>query len=320
MRDPDVKVSAMITAYNHERFIAQAIEGFLIQKTDFPSELVIVDDLSTDGTRDIIRRYWEKHPDRIRVLLNRHNLGAYRTLIRAHMACGGQYVAPMDGDDYWVSPDKLQRQADLLDGRPDCAMCFHSVTIVWDDGSRRPEVFRPKTIRDTYTLADLLEYNFIGACSPMYRRGLFAEYPPWLFLTPVGDWAIHVLNAQYGDIGYIDEPMGVYRQHDRAMHSTKDPAEKVRIAVEMFRHFLCVIPREHWGAANRSLCRSYCRLAREYCNRGRYDQARRCMKECLGEIRPALSLPVRDLLNMAVQVSAPGLHRRCRRILKGGAC
>ena len=142
-----VKVSALILTYNHERFIGQAIEGFLTQKTDFPSELVIAEDCSTDGTRDVIRRYWEKYPDRIRVLLNRHNIGAGPTITRAYHACRGQYVAVVEGDDYWTSPDKLQRQADLLDRHPEYAMCFHSVQMVWDDGSRAPVSFARRKSR-----------------------------------------------------------------------------------------------------------------------------------------------------------------------------
>jgi glycosyltransferase involved in cell wall biosynthesis len=312
-----VKVSAAITAYNHERFIGQAIEGFLIQKTDFPCELVIVEDCSTDGTRDVIRRYWEKSPNRIRVLLNRHNLGGFRTLVRACNACCGQYVAPMDGDDYWVSPNKLQRQADLLDSREDCAMCFHPVSMVWEDGSQESTVLRPPAVRDTYTLADLLESNFIGACSPMYRRGLVCEYPAWFFLTPVADWPHHILHAWHGDIGYIDEPMGVYRQHPDGVYSAKDRAAKLRIAVDVLRRLCCVVPREHRIKARQSLCTAYCRLIWEYCDRGREDEARRCMSECIREVRPGLSFPVRELLATALRAHAPGLHRRLKRTLKG---
>lgn len=130
-----VKVSAFILTYNQEQFIGQAIEGVLMQKTNFPWEVVIVDDCSTDGTRAVIRRYWEKWPNRIRVLLNRHNVGR-QALIRGYQACRGQYVAMVEGDDYWTSPDKLQRQADFLDRHPDYTICFHSATMVWDDGHR----------------------------------------------------------------------------------------------------------------------------------------------------------------------------------------
>ena len=311
----NVKTSVLMLTFNQERFISESIESVLMQGTSTPCELVIAEDCSLDCTRDVIRRYWEKYPNKIRVLLNRHNIKGRRTIARAYAACRGEYVAFLEGDDYWVHPDKLQRQADLLDRRPDCAMCFHSVTMAWDDGSQEPAVFRPRKVQDTYTLADLLEYNFIGACSTMYRKGLFDKHPAWFFLTPVGDWAQHVLHAQYGNIAYIDEPMGVYRQHSGGAFSTKDKVQKMRVAVEMLRHFLCVIPREYRGVANRSLCLSYCKLAWEYCDLGQYDEARRCMKECLREIRPGLSVPVWELLSTLVRARAPGLHRSCKRIL-----
>ena len=173
-----IKVSALILTYNHEHFIGQAIEGFLLQKTDFPCELVIADDCSTDGTRDVIRRYWEKDPQRIRVLLNRHNIGAHHTYTRAYRACRGQYVATVEGDDYWTSPDKFQRQADLLDAHPEYALCFHSVRMTWDDHSREPLLYRPAPVQSRYTLRDLLDRNFIGSCSVMYRRGVVrATFP-----------------------------------------------------------------------------------------------------------------------------------------------
>jgi len=315
-----VKVSAAITAYNHERFIGRAIEGFLLQKTDFPCELVIVDDCSTDGTREVIRTYQQKAPDRIRVLLNRHNIGGFRTLVRAYNACRGQYVAPMDGDDYWVSPDKLQRQADLLDGRPDCAMCFHSVMMVWEDASRPPVMLRPPTIRDTYTLGDLLAYNFIGACSPMYRRAVMGEHPAWFFLGPVADWPHHILHARHGNIGYIDEPMGVYRQHGGGVYSSMDEPAKLRVAVESLRRLCCVVPQEHRAAARRSLGIAYCRLIWEYCDQGRWDEARQCVRECFREVRPGLSAPAGKLFSTVLRAHAPGLHRRCKQILKRSKC
>jgi len=319
MSDRCVKVSAAITAYNHERFIGEAIEGFLIQKTDFPCELVIIDDCSTDGTREIIRAYWEKHPNRLRVLLNRHNIGARASIVRAYAACRGQYVAVMDGDDYWICADKLQRQADFLDGHPDCAMCFHSVRMVWDDGCREPVVMRPPRIKEVYTLADLLECNLVQACSPMYRRGLFREHPAWVYLTPVMDWAHHVLHARYGAIGYIDEPMGVYRQHEGGMFSMRDTAYKLRIAVDTLRRLLRIVPPGHRRAARRSLCRSYCRLAREYCDRGRHEEARRCTSECLREMGLRATPGIRELLGVAVRAYAPGFHQGCKRILKRGS-
>ncbi len=310
-----MKVSALMTTFNQERFVAEAIEGFLMQQTDFPCELVIADDASTDSTRAVIRRYWERDRDRIRVMLNRCNIGGRRTMMRAYMACRGQYVASLDGDDCWTSRHKLQQQVDLMERHPEYAMCFHSVHMVWDDGSREPVVYRPGRIRDRYTLEDLLEYNFIASCSPMYRRGVFARYPAWCFLMPIGDWTQHVLHAQHGAIGYIDEPMGIYRQHGGGIYSTSSAAHRLRIAIQMLRHFECVVPASCRPVINRSLYRHYCQLVGQYCDEGRLDDARCCMKECLRHVHLNRQIPVWSLLNLILRVSVPRLHGRFRWIL-----
>jgi glycosyltransferase involved in cell wall biosynthesis len=307
-----VKVSALITTFNHERFVAEAIEGFLMQEVAFPCELIIADDASTDATRDVIRRYWERHQDRIRVLLNRRNIGVRRTFARAYDACRGQYVASLDGDDYWISPHKLQRQADLLDDHPDYALCFHSAKMVWDDGSREPRLYRPPRIQQAYGLEDLLEHNFIAACSPMYRRTMLSDCPSWHFLMPIRDWTQHVLHARHGAIGYIDEPMGVYRQHSGGVYSTSAATDRMRIAIDMLRRFRCVMARRYRGAINHSLCRHYCGLAREYCDEGKLVEARRCLKECIHEISPTIQLPIRELSGVLFRSFAPSLHRWCR--------
>ena len=313
---PAMKVSALILTYNQERFIGQAIDGFLIQKTDFPCELVIADDCSTDGTRDIIRRYWEKYPDRIRVLLNRHNIGGLRTVPRAYHACRGQYVAWVEGDDYWTSPDKLQRQADLLDRHPEYTGCFHSVHMVWDDGSHESVLCRPPQIKDRYTLRDLARSNFIGSCSTMYRRGVFGDFPAWYYHMPVGDWCQHILHAQHGDIGYLDEPMAVYRQHGGGVYSMKPMTYRMRIAVEMLRRFRCVLGREFWGEIDHSLCQSYCVLIYQYCDEGNLPEARRCLVECLRELRLSRHVPVLRVLNATARAYTPGLQRLCKRLFQ----
>jgi len=309
-----VKVSVLLLTYNHERFLAEAIEGVLTQKTDFPCELVIADDCSTDGTREVIRRYWEKYPDRIRVLLNRRNIKARRTVVRAYHECRGQYVATLEGDDYWTSPNKLQRQADFLDRHPDCTICFHSVAMRWDDGSREPLLCRPSKISEFYTLDDLLECNFIGTCSPVYRKGMFVTFPAWHFVMPVGDWSSSVLHALHGRIGYIDEPMGVYRQHSGGIYSAGDRPRKLRVAIETLRRFQCVLPPEHQRVINQALCRHYCKLAHLLCDEGKRADARQCVSECLRDVRLYMRFPKRDLLNAVLRVFAPGLHGRLKRV------
>ncbi len=308
------KVSALMLTFNHAPFIAEAIEGFLIQETDFPCELVIADDCSTDNTRAVIRKYWEQHRDRIRVLLNRRNIGAARTFVRAYRECRGQYIATFDGDDYWTSPHKLQRQADMLDHHPTHALCFHSAKVVWNDGSRPPVLYRPRRIKDTYTLKDLFEYDFIPSCAAMYRKGVFGEHPAWYFVHRIGDWPHHVLHAQYGDISYIDEPMAVYRQHSGGVYSMKDMIWKTRIAIDTLRRFRCVAAREHRRTIDHSLCTHYCALIHQYCDDGKLREARRSLRECFREVHPDPLLFFRHLLFATIRICTPDFHRRCKQM------
>lgn len=312
-----MKVSAMILTYNHERFIAEAIEGFLMQRTSFPCELVIIDDCSTDGTRDVIRRYWERCRDRIRVILNRHNIGPRASIVRAYTACSGDYVAPLDGDDYWVCPDKLQRQADYLDAHADCAMCFHSVTAVWDDDREKPLVLRPPRIKEVYTLSDLLECNLIQACSPMYRKGLFREHPVWVYLTPVMDWAHHILHAQHGDIGYLDEPMGVYRQHAGGIFSDLPETAKLGIAIECLRRFRCVCDGGYRAVIARSLSLHYLELARRFLMETDLPAARACARSSAVESVAGATWLGLPLARVLVQAYLPGVYGLARRLRHG---
>jgi len=216
-----MRVSVCLLTYNHEQYVAQAIESVLAQQgVDF--ELVISEDHSTDGTRAIVDGYAARHPDRIRVLASPANVGMTRAFARGLGAARGRFVALLDGDDYWTSPDKLRIQAEYLDAHPECAICFHNVTVAYEDGSVPPHPFHtekpgryfsrpiPKPVS---TLADVAPGNFIQTCSVMFRRGLFGDLPEWFTDLVVADWPLHVLNAEHGDIGYIDADMAVYRVH-----------------------------------------------------------------------------------------------------------
>src|SRR5690349_6525722 len=113
-----VKVSVAMISYNHERFIAQAIESVLSQRVKFPYEIVIGDDHSTDATPSIIADFHRRYPDKIVPFLREKNLGMAPNFMQILASCGGQYVALLEGDDFWTSKDKLQRQVDFLDANP----------------------------------------------------------------------------------------------------------------------------------------------------------------------------------------------------------
>lgn len=229
-----MKVSVLMITYNHENFIAQAIDGVLMQQVNFDYELVIGEDCSTDNTRDIVIGYQKRHPDKIRLLLPEKNLGGKKNFIQAYKACQGEYIALLDGDDYWTSPHKLQKQVDFLDSHPECAICFHDATWFYEDGGREPRNYCRADQKGISTLEDLLAEDFIPTCSTMFRKGLFGEFPDWYYTVLMGDWSLHILNAQHGDIGYLNEVMGAYRVHPGGIYSLRNAIEKVQGTIHWY--------------------------------------------------------------------------------------
>src|SRR5512133_148878 len=120
-----IKVSVLVMTYNHEKFIQQALDSVAMQATNFDYEILISEDCSTDRTREIVLEFQKEHPDKVRLLLSKTNVHSNQVVVRGIRAAQGQYLAMLDGDDYWTSPTKLQKQADFLDGHPECSLCFH---------------------------------------------------------------------------------------------------------------------------------------------------------------------------------------------------
>jgi glycosyltransferase involved in cell wall biosynthesis len=222
-----MKVSVAMVTYRHERFIAQAIESVLAQRTDFDFELVIGEDCSPDGTREVAQKYAEKYPEKIRLKYPEKNIGLTRNLSQTIGACRGEYVAWLEGDDYWVSPDKLQRQADYLDQNPDCAWCFTRAVVVDAEGKPIDAGEAVRVVKPKYSLEDYLRRIFQPrACTVMFRHRLFERFPDWYFELPTGDMPLHVMNAQHGCIGFIDQVTSAYRIHPGGVWSLGiDPAK-----------------------------------------------------------------------------------------------
>src|SRR6266576_3052599 len=118
-----MKVSALIVTYNQEKFIEQAVRSALMQQVNFPYEIVIGEDCSTDNTRAIVERLASENPGKIRAILRDKNLGMHGNHRATYNECRGQYIAMLEGDDYWTDPHKLQKQADFLDTHPECCLC-----------------------------------------------------------------------------------------------------------------------------------------------------------------------------------------------------
>ena len=215
-------VSVYMITYNHERFVAQAIESVLMQKTEFPVELVIGEDCSTDGTRAICEHYAREYPGRVRLLPSERNLGMQANARRTLEACSGKYIAMCEGDDYWTDPQKLQKQVDILANDSSLAFCFHNVEVIREGDSlaggksffpaagRKAMFARPP---DRVALSDILGGNFISTLSVLARTDAVLPIPRWIDLLPAGDWGYFIHWLQQGAGAYLDELMGVYRMH-----------------------------------------------------------------------------------------------------------
>lgn len=245
-----MKASVALITYNHAPYIAQAIESVLMQQTRFDFELLIGEDESSDGTREIVREYQAKYPDKIRLLLGsrkdvlhiRGRPTGRRNLVNSLERARGQYVALLEGDDYWTSPLKLQKQVEFLENNPDCALCFHNVQILDEIDPKHRGLHHANPMRNRYVFDDLMDGNFLATCSVVYRSGLFGRFPDWYFESPAGDWPLHVLNTRHGNIGYLPEVMAVYRKHAEAtwaglarsqmLLATIQTAECIRIGLD----------------------------------------------------------------------------------------
>lgn len=201
-------VSIVTITYNHERFIAQALDSFLMQETNFAFEIIVADDASTDETQKIIADYAKKYPEIIKPILRKQNIGAVNNSLDSLRAASGDFIALCEGDDYWTNPNKLQRQVDFFASHPDYAVCFHPVVVV-TEGNTSTHVF-PES-KPSLTIANLLKQNFIQTNSVMYRRQDYSDMPT--NVLPL-DWYLHVYHAQFGKIGYLDQSMSAYRKHE----------------------------------------------------------------------------------------------------------
>src|SRR6266480_3654000 len=230
-----MEVTVLLTTYNHEKYIAQALDSVLMQETDFDFEIVLLEDCSTDGTREILRAYQTKYPGKIRLRLAEHNQRSNKAFAEEFLASASVYIAMLDGDDYWTSQKKLQTQVEFLRGHPECALCFHNALRIYEDGGRVPFLHNSAGQKQISVLEDLWERNFIAGCAAMLRKDVLWQFPDWFYNLPYGDWPLYILCAQHGKIGYIDEIFGVYRIHSGGVWSRLDPIQKLEGLIAFYQ-------------------------------------------------------------------------------------
>lgn len=208
----ELKVSVEMITFRHELYIRQAIEGVLMQETNFNFELVIADDCSPDSTSEIVESIIKNHPkgDKIKYFRHKENIGMQPNGMFAYNQCHGKYIALCEGDDYWTDPLKLQKQVDFLENNLEYVLCFHQVDILKLDGEI-VEDFITKVPDDYETIEALATFgNYIHTPSVVFRN-VIKEFSFEFELSPIGDYFFYIMLAEHGKLKYLKEKMAVYR-------------------------------------------------------------------------------------------------------------
>lgn len=206
-------LSVCIRTYNQERFINQAIESVLMQKTMFPFEIVISDDCSTDGTKGILEDYVRHYPDRIRLLESESNLGGPRNLRRVIEATDAKYVTCLDGDDYYLDNYKLQKQVEFLEENEQYAACFHNV-INLDEKSSKKSLFLPLDFPSVVDARDVITKPWFLPIHSVLMRRAFISFPDWYETVMNDDFVVNMSVVMHGPFFYMPDIMAAYRHHD----------------------------------------------------------------------------------------------------------
>lgn len=234
-------VTIASTTYNMEAYIAEALDSWLAQRTSFPYDIVISDDGSTDGTCDIIRRYIGKHPN-IRLICTGH-IGKMPNFIQSLKESQGKYVALCDGDDYWIDPEKLQKQVDFMEAHPDFSECFTN-SFVLDTVSGKKKIAKTK-LWDEADTEGLLQHRDDDnvQMSPghtstfLFRNQYLQDYPIWMYGDVMTDFPLYMLMSRYGKAKFINDITSVYRHRPDGVSSLNYSFERnTRKRINVYRN------------------------------------------------------------------------------------
>lgn len=270
-------VTIASTTYNMEAYIAESLDSWLAQETNFAFNILISDDGSEDGTCDIIRRYMEKY-DNIELISTGH-IGKMPNFIRSLQKSTGKYIALCDGDDYWIDPKKLQKQFDFMESHPDFVACYTNSYV--DHVEKGERVIAKTHVWDEADTAGLLAHrdNDNVQMSPghtstyFYRNGLIKKYPKWMYGDVMTDFPLYMQVSRYGKSKFINEIMTIYRHTSNGVSSrgwNPDKATGRRIFV--YKHVNRDYHYRYWRIINPIISQYYFEMGkRQYKTNHKWD-------------------------------------------------
>ena len=239
----EIEVTGYCFTYNHVDFIRDALDGFVNQKTSFKYQIIVFDDASTDGTREIVEAYAQKYPEIIIPILPSENtysknLPRLKMFIEPHIK--GKYITICEGDDYWCDENKLQKQYDVLNNRKDCVACVHN-TVFWNVKNGKKSVgYQTKNNRILQIPGVLKEGGAEYHTSSLMFRREYYFIPEGFFIHSVGDYPRAVYLALSGHIFYLKDVMSVSRRNvNGSWTSRQSKSDKIRVledSIDMLKY------------------------------------------------------------------------------------
>jgi len=232
--EPLVSISCI--TFNHVNYIEKALNGFLMQKTNFNFEVLIHDDASTDGTEDIIRNFERRCPSIIKPLYEETNQwvkGRKGSAVFNFPRAKGKYIALCEGDDYWTDPLKLQKQVDFLEANEDYNICFHNVELYDETDRKFKEDTITREVSKTTDVLDLARGNYIHTPSVVLRNNF--NIPEWFFKSPIGDWPLYMIAIRDKKLKKLDDTMAVYRLSNSGIWSNRSKENRIKSTIKSIK-------------------------------------------------------------------------------------
>lgn len=240
-----VLVTVVCVTYNQENYIAQALDSFLMQKTDFRFKVFVGEDCGSDRTADIVRDYAERYPDIIVPFIRETNLGSQRNSIDMCSHAESRYIAFCDGDDYWIDELKLQKQVDFMETHPECCFCFGRTKIIpskhWDQKdyyipNDNGDYILPDCVPDYHPKTGLLDSSYIvdnlmsaHTSTYFFRWNYDIEYPAWFFDGVLGDSPLRLMQIGEGYASGLDDVLSAYRVNETGVFTSYDSTDELFI-------------------------------------------------------------------------------------------
>jgi glycosyltransferase involved in cell wall biosynthesis len=220
-------VDVNIAVYNHAAYLRQTLDSALAQKTNFKFRLLVGDDFSTDGSRDILKEFELKYPEQIKVIYQEKNLGfksSDTNGLRILKNSTAKYIAFLDGDDYWTDPLKLQKQIDFLESNSDYVLCAANASVINYTDKPFRSIYCHYNKDQSFDQRQILLDFYCPTLSMVFRNCLY-DIPDWFHKVKSGDTFLHLLLSQYGKFYYMDFIAGVYRQHSAGISNINNKIE-----------------------------------------------------------------------------------------------